>query len=132
MATAYQEHNRDVQQKSHHSVGEQDERSNFVDVAHVHNWHLNDKGYDAIHNGTDGREVVQRHKRVHFKFGRAEQAFDQGQPNGLEDDAARLIEEAGKNKCDLAISRDHDAHNDEGNVAEGSQVGRSNTKSPCG
>jgi hypothetical protein len=57
--TAYQEDDRDVEQESYYGIGDQYERANFVDVAHVHDGHLNDKGCDAVHDGTDGCEVIQ-------------------------------------------------------------------------
>ena len=131
METAYQEHNGDVQQECYHGVGKQDAKANIVDVAHVHFGHFNDEGSDAVHDGANGCKVVQRHERIHLEFSGTEQALDQSQANGLKDDTAGLIEEAGQNKRDLTVGRNHDANYDEGDVTERLQTWRRNAETPC-
>ena len=98
----------------------------------MHRGHFYNDGCNAVHDGADRCEVVQGHKRVHFEFGGIEEALDQGQTDGLKDDTARLVQEAGQNKGDFTVGCNHDANDDEGNVAEGFQAWGRSSETPCG
>ena len=131
MRRAYQEHDRDVQKECYHSVGDQDAKTNPVDIAHMHGGHFDDERCDTIHDGADGCKVVQGHKRIHLELCGAEEALNKRQPNGLKDDTTSLVEESRQNKGDFTIGRNHDTNDDEGNIAEGFHAWRRNSKRPC-
>lgn len=89
-----------------------------MDLGHGDARHLPNHGDDEVHGGADGGEEVERHERVHPVLGRAEQALDQGEAEGLEDDAQQLEDEADQDEFYLADGRDDDADHNHGHVEE--------------
>ena len=98
----YKENDRDVEKEGNHSVSDEDEDSDSVEVLHGERWDFQEESNDAIHHRACRRKVVKRYKRVHFEFGRAEKALDKSKTNGLEDDATALEDESNKDELNLA------------------------------
>lgn len=97
----YQEDNGNVQHESDHSVGQEGKQSNVVDVAHGHLGNFEEKSSNTVHNSANRSKVVERDKRVHLEFRRAQQALNHDQANSLEDDTTDLEQEADKDELDL-------------------------------
>jgi hypothetical protein len=99
---AYQEYNRNVQHESAHSVCKQSPESNVVKIAHGHLWDFPDKCYHKVHDGTNWREVVERHQWVHLEFGGAEKTLNHDNTDGLEDDTSDLEQDTNDNEVNFS------------------------------
>lgn len=108
----YQEHNRDIKAKGNHSVSQQCEDTNAVDMVHCHMRHLEEEGCDTVHDRTDGREIVKRHERVHFELSGAQKSLNHDQTDSLEDDATNLEQKADKDELYLSEGSDNDTDDD--------------------
>ena len=75
--------------------------------------HFKDERSEAVHDRTDGSEVVKRDERIHLVLRRAQKPLDHDQSDGLKQDPGSLEEESDKNELDLSKGCDHDADDDE-------------------
>lgn len=129
---SYQKHNGGIQQESHQGIGNESHDTKRVNVVHSHTGDIGEKGNNAVGDGASGGIVVQRDKRVHLELGGAEKTLDHDQTESLEDDTANLDEETKHVELDLTKGGDHDTNDNDGDIAEGLEVGGGNPESPGG
>lgn len=118
----YQEDDGDVQEERAQTVQEEGEQANVVHIVHGAARHLPDKGNDTVHDGADGREVVEGDDGVHLEVGRAEQALDHGKTQSLEHNTAHLENDTDGDEVNLAHGSNDDTDNDGGDIEELLQV----------
>lgn len=126
----YQENDGNVQQEGTESVQEEGEESDVVDLFHADLGNFPYEGNSQVHDSTDGSEVVDRHEGVHLEVGRAEQALDHGEPQGLEDDTTNLVNDTDPNELNLSHRGNNDTDNDDRDVKENLEVGLGDTEGP--
>lgn len=91
---------------------------------------LDEEGGETVHDGADGRKVVQRHQGVHLVFRGAEQTLDHDETGGLEDDTTDLEDETDKDKADLTERGDHDTEDDDTDVHQDLEVDWGHSHTP--
>lgn len=126
----YQEDNGNVQHESDHGVSQKSKQSNVVDVAHGHLGDFEEKSGNTVHDSTDRSKVVERDKRVHLEFSRAQQALNHDQANSLENDTTNLEQETNEDKLDLTKGSNDNTDDDSRDVHKNLQVDRSHSQSP--
>lgn len=129
---SYQEHNRRVQHESNQGVGNESHDSKRVNVVHSHARNIGEEGDHTVSDSAGRGVVVERDKGVHLELGRAEETLDHDQAEGLENDTADLDEETEHVELDLAKGCDHDTKDNDGDIAQGLEVGRRNAEGPGG
>ena len=132
VALAYQEDDGDVEEEGDHGVGDEDADAHILHLAPAHARDFEEERDGAVHDGADGGEVVQAHERVHLELRAGEQLLHHDEARGFEDDAAALEEEADHDEFDFADGGDHDAHDDEGDVAQCFEGGLGDAEDPGG
>lgn len=128
---ANQEHQGDVEHKCAEAVEEKGKEADVEDLGERHLGHLPDEGHGGVDDGAHGRKVVERDEGVHFEVG-GQQALDHGQARGLEHDTRDLNGEAGEDKVDLAVRRDDDAEDNDGDVDDLLRGGCGHAQGPAG
>lgn len=127
---SYQEHNGSVQHESNQGVGDESHDTKRVNIVHRHARDIGEEGDNAVGDGAGGSIVVERDKRVHLELGRAEETLDHDQTEGLEDDTADLDDETKHVELDLTERGDHNTDDNDGDIAEGLEVGWGNAEGP--
>ena len=129
---ANQEHNGDVEAESAKAVQEEVEEADAVDISHGKSRDLPEKSNDAVHEGADGSEVVERNQGIHLELGGAQETLDHGKTEGFEGNTSDLEDDTQPDELELAVRSDNDTDNDNGHVKENPQVDRRYTKGPAG
>lgn len=128
----YQKHDGSVEQESNKSVGNESHDTKRVNVVHSHARDIGEEGDNAVGDGACGSVVVEGDKRVHLELGGAKETLDHDQAESLEDDTTNLDEETKQVELDLTEGRDDNTDDNDGDIAEGLEVGRGNAKRPGG
>lgn len=129
---SYQKHNGSVQHESNQSIGNESHDAKRIDVGHGHTRDIGEKRDNAVGDGTGRGVVVQRDKGVHLELGRAEETLDHNQTQSLEDDTANLNDETKHVELDLTEGGNNHTNHNDGHIAEGLEVGGSNSEGPGG
>lgn len=90
------------------------------------------QGDEDVHDGADGGVVVQADEGVHLKALAAEHDLYHDDADGLEGDAADLVEEADHGELDLAEGGEGDAGDDDEDVEQGGEAGVGDAPGPRG
>jgi hypothetical protein len=129
---SYQKNNRGIKKESNQRVGNESHDTKRVNIVHSHAGDIGEESNDAVGDSAGGSVVVQGDEGVHLELGGAEQALDHDETQSLEDDATTLDEETKHVELDLAEGSDNDTNDNDGDIAKGLEVGRSNSKGPGG
>lgn len=127
---SYQKNNGGVKKESNQRVGNQSHDTKRVNVVHSHTGNIGEESNDAVGDGTGGSVVVQGDERVHLELSGAEQALDHDEAQSLEHDTTTLNQETKHVELDLTEGSNDDTEDDDSNVAQGLEVGGSNSKGP--
>lgn len=118
----YQEDDGNVEHKGAETVEEESEEADVVNLSHGDLGELPDQGNDSVHDSADRSKVVEGHQGIHLEVGRAQQALDHGESEGLEDDTGNLVDDTNDNEVDFAHRGNDDTDDNGGDIEELLQV----------
>jgi hypothetical protein len=131
LAYAYQKDTAHVEHKGYHGVEQQQQVSGLSEVGRVEAVGFGADGNDDVHDGADGRVVVQAHQRVHLLGIAGQQHLDHDEAHSLEHDPADLEQKAGQAEVDLAEAGESHARDDKQDIEEALERGLLNAPGPA-
>ena len=128
----YQKHHRGIQQESDQSIGNESHDTKRINIGHSHTRNIGEKRDNTVGDGAGRGVIVQRDEGIHLELRRAEETLDHDQTQSLEYDTTHLNNEAKHVELDLTKGSNDHTNNNDGNISQGLEVGRRNSKGPSG
>lgn len=121
-----------VEHKGNERISEEKAEADARHVLRVEVWNLGEESDDKVHGGADGGIVVEADEGIHLKPLAAQHDLNHDDPDGLDSDAANLVEKADEGKLNLAKRGEGDAGDDDEDVEKGGEVGVGDAPGPRG
>ena len=90
----------------------------MVDFFQLKSRYFEDQGHAEVHDGADWGEIVERYERIHLVLLRAQQTLYHDEPDGFEDDASDLEQEANQDESDFSERGNDNTDYDERDVEQ--------------
>lgn len=130
LAETHKEHADNVEDKSNRRVEEQHSVAGLGKIIPLESRRLRHGDNKNVHDGADGREVVQADERIHADAFSTEHDLNHDKSDCLEYGATELEDEANPGELNFASTGDGHTTHYEKDVSEGAQVWGSNSPGP--
>ncbi len=123
---------RNVEHEGDESVEEEHSEANAGEIVPTKVRNLAGQGDDDVHDGANRGVVVEANEGVHLKPLPGKHYLDHDDADGLEADAAKLVEEPYEREVDFADRGNGNAGDDDEDIDEGGERGVGNPPGPRG